>query len=429
MTESNTHQTSLLEWLRRQDCGMSDVFGSEREKTEKILRHREEFPSKLRDAIDLAGIGEEITNALSSERGFEPLSEPLSDRAFLSEVYREVRDFVYGHTIRYDYHQQKQYLKWSEEWRGMDSEVDTEDQVEVAIRCFPKVLAEKVCTRECVPVYPVFALTTSAKGVPFVALLANLGVELGFERSHELCRVDVFQDFGSVLQQLINNTTAKKLKGATEASPQVDEASLTALQRIRDGRWSMISRNDEIKQVRWLLKYRHTRSLAFVERRLRIIAEWDHSLLRDFRPMSEADLLASEVHVPKPLLVFFERWEFQCPFESFKPSGFDLQLYRVLVELGMSNYPKELGFAFHTKAKHSRDFDEETHRQIKHITCEELSKTLVRIKNNCSSSEITPRSLLVAVAGNDNICLDGIYTLFRSDPMAMLPDSLKSVHE
>ena len=95
MTESNTHQTSLLEWLRRQDCGMIDAFGSEREKTEKILRHREEFPSKLRDAIDLAGIGEEITNALSSERGFEPLSEPLSDRAFLSEVYRAVRDFVF----------------------------------------------------------------------------------------------------------------------------------------------------------------------------------------------------------------------------------------------------------------------------------------------------------------------------------------------
>jgi len=66
-------------------------------------------------------------------------------------------------------------------WGGLDSIIDTEDQVEVAIRSFPHVLTEKRTQSDvCSPnSHPIDCLTTSIRSLSFIPLLARLGIELG----------------------------------------------------------------------------------------------------------------------------------------------------------------------------------------------------------------------------------------------------------
>jgi hypothetical protein len=68
-----------------------------------------------------------------------------------------------------------------EQWHGLDSDVDTEEEVELLIRFFPSILTESDGVHSgCLvgPVTPMLLLFTEAKAVSFLPLFLKLGVEL-----------------------------------------------------------------------------------------------------------------------------------------------------------------------------------------------------------------------------------------------------------
>jgi len=96
----------------------------------------------------------------------------------------------------------------------------------------------------------------------------------------------------------------------------------------------------------------------------------------------------------------------------------------MMIELGMVHYPKELGFLFHPLSyRLACDiFGGETIAEIAETA---LAKSLSQNSSSNSSSSSsetkhTLQTLLFAAATNDKISLEGLYTLVRRDPMALM---------
>ena len=129
------------------------------------IEHKSEFPSKLRPAIAIA-------------------ASKCRPGIFVSEIYIAATYFFFG---RYrelsDLQQEFEFPNLAssqDEWHGLDSTTDTEDEVELVIRLFPWILQEELLgmpsSRGQIPI---FAIATNPKAVFFVPLFARLGAELG----------------------------------------------------------------------------------------------------------------------------------------------------------------------------------------------------------------------------------------------------------
>ena len=105
----------------------------------------------------------------------EPICEAVDEAVeeFLENIRGEVREMLF-------YNPDAAIRQFGEEvTRGLDCDLDTEEQVEATIRCFPSVLSEK--KRGAYPIHWVitsFAGRWQLKAVSFVPLFAKLGIEL-----------------------------------------------------------------------------------------------------------------------------------------------------------------------------------------------------------------------------------------------------------
>lgn len=229
MATATSLATSLLERLRQEPT--MKCFGSlnGEEATERMklmVKHQSEFPSRLRPEI--------LVGKNHAEQSVGDSTPERVARVFASFVFRAVKDLFFGGSRRND--------EAPREWYGIDSDVDTEDQVELTIRLFPDVL---VIQRPLTPLRlrkkasPILFLTSSSKAVSFVPLFFSLSKSAG-----NMCFQSVHIDHELVLRQLLHNTLAEERFGggsgdsgsSREKGPsclELDEASLVALKRLR----------------------------------------------------------------------------------------------------------------------------------------------------------------------------------------------------
>jgi hypothetical protein len=385
----------LAELRRKRWLDVVDPTTAEaaRQKAKLITEHRSEFPSKLRAAIEAASVWD------GPERRPE---------VFLSEVYESAKELFFGRSILNEdaIVNDGEELELSEGWHGLDSDVDTEEEVELAIRFFPIVLTERLslsCSTSF-SVVPILMLFSNAKAVSFVPLFVKLCVELG--------RCEVLALFFYMKLLLVPGTHAfvetfgeehaASLFGEEASAEESDEESLSALMRM--GEMGFVKKRDTEYLLKWLLSKAKHRDSEFTEKRLRLLIDWNPSMLMEFRKGT-------------PLLCMFLGYYTLSNNECSV-----LRMFEVIFELGMSYFPSELGFVFHLSSNlqlHASIF----HNFSSEYGTERVSKIVHDKIISTLGPNNTMQSLVIAAATNNKICLDGLNTILCSDPSVLIPES------
>jgi len=402
-----------------------------RKKMDLIIKHRSEFPSGLREAITEASRSASKTTSDSNE---EPTPE-----LFLSEVYEAFKSFFFGKRIALDNDDDtddnnsiENDIEESERevnvvpfswWHGLDSDVDTEEETELAIRVFPNILMEKQkqsplsSMNDC---YPIYMLLVCSKSLPFIPLLAELGVELGRGRFVKDERGGLTCFMRNVIFNLIHNNVLRDDHDKDESSSEkVDELSAAVMSRLKEKGLLEVIDIYEYDLVEMLLYWSDKKKKRYISRQ-RKTSKRRHEAKQRFRVLIDLNpsILVECGGRGKSLLRHYLRDFLSGTDGCESKERVSLPTFRMIFELGMSHFPKEIGFVFHdTNFELSCEiFGIE---MVARIVDNELSINLDRRENTKNDKNIT-QDLVVAAVSNCKISLDGVYTLFRRDPMMML---------
>lgn len=399
-----------------------------------MIEHELEFPFHLRPAIRKA-----------------VACWPNEPSIFLSEVYNAFRAFFLGQSFGTETDSNPEASESESEsdsdpdldtdtdsdsdtetelpieWHGLDSDFDTEDQVEVALRFFPRLLKELLLRNPhangnwnaLIPwrtvdheVSPMEVLFSQARAVSFLPLFLTVRKELGLPLSMFFVAKQLLVPGKATFAKLYGTVYARALFGSHPRTTEqelerLDNESLLALVRIQEmGLWKV--ENDADSLLKWLLSNAQHRERCFIEARLRLMIDWKPSMLRDLRRTLRPP--PDEVH-PRPLLELFSFYFSMVDDETYR-----LGIFEMMVDLGMSHFPMELGFVFHSciLPSFSERHGKEPIFKIVHDRLQILLRSL-------GHNHKTLQSLVIAVATNNRIRLDGLYTLLRSNPVVLMP--------
>lgn len=385
---------SILELLRLKHIEVDPTTDDEKgEKMKLVIEHESKFPSKIREII--RGAAEENE------------SETQPD-VFLSTVYKATTAFFFGQPYRINGEggnddddddenngEQETGLQ-SDWWHGLDSDVDTEEEAELAIRFFPGILNEEYESQSSSMrgSQPIYILTIYSKALSFVPLLAELGTELG--RFTEKQRGGLGCTFRGVFFQLTHDTIRKD-KFDDEELGKHDEVSTAIMMRLKE-KGLMKKEDIHDHNLMNLLLYKAIYSANLViESRVRFLVDWDPYILM-------------ECVRSTPLLHHFVRY-LAANNDGQIPPG-TLRRFRLIFELGLLYFPFEVGFLFHrnTFQLACKKFGAES---VRDLVDGEISNSLRQKKNGL-------QDMVFSAAINNEISLDGLYILFRRDPIAIM---------
>ena len=386
MDEVSHQETSLLEQLRQK---FSEERQEEaRQKMKLMIKHQTEFPSKLRPVIAEA----ESNGATDPE-------------TFLAEFYKNLRSCIkYISFDNLDSFDDEAKMELVPRWYP-DSDVDTEDEVELMFRLFPMIFR---CNE-------LLDWTKSVKTVSFVPLLAKLTFEsrfydqkirsriLRWNNSHcskaeldEELDEQRFYDQTELLQTLLCNDS----HGSND---ELDKASLAVLMLVKGEKW--VSKTAAFDLMEFFLKDAMNRDIAFIETRLRFLIDWEPKVLMD---------------------------NSQSRFHDCH----NLRIFKVMTELGMFHYPLQLGFVFKNNGLHLlgyyvSNFELACHaygaKQVLQIVNNNLSSVALRQYCENSRPKRKKKDFLIEVAASKighspkiRHSADAIYTILRHDPIGML---------
>lgn len=368
-----------------------------------MVQNAREFPTKLRSAIATAktlaeNFDEDSDNDESSGDGVRPETKA---EYFLQKVQVAALAFVFGFPIppNLNFGTVDSSLL-DPGWYGPNIDVDTPDQIELAIRIFPITLRTKqiLDARDLIwTTLPAFFLT-SAKAVPFFPMLADLYTEYG--------RSDDF-DIVDLSCELLDNTCRNR-RYFKENTLELHEVSLAALLHLREK--GFLHGNDgenlEILERFLCRAFFSNKSASFIERRLRHLIEWEPDILVVSCMYNESYLM---IHLYD---------------ENKDNTGRKLErrLYEFVLEQGALHYPKHvLGFGLHGQNLNlacqifgTKEVDEVVNDKIKHA---------LKQSNNKS----TIQEWVLKAAMDNLISLDGLYTLIRFDPSAVMNITKKHI--
>eukprot|EP00531_Pseudo-nitzschia_arenysensis_P012306 CAMPEP_0116118560 /NCGR_PEP_ID=MMETSP0329-20121206/2168_1 /TAXON_ID=697910 /ORGANISM="Pseudo-nitzschia arenysensis, Strain B593" /LENGTH=392 /DNA_ID=CAMNT_0003612193 /DNA_START=406 /DNA_END=1584 /DNA_ORIENTATION=- len=351
-----------------------------------ILQNVSEFPMKVRPFIATARIEAEDfpeRNILSETKaGF-----------FLIRFGEAVEKFFFGLPIPRDllFLPPLDPSVLDSGWHGPDSAVDTLEQLELAIRVFPAILKTKYNLDLNDIVWtnlPPFFLT-SAKAVSFLPMLADLYTEYG--RSHEF-------ELVQISCELLDNTCLK-MRYKKEPTNELHEASLAAFLRLRekgylDGDDGKILDILEVFIARAIEEKSSYKSTSFIVNRLQHLIEWEPDVVVVDRVSINSCLIA-HLHRSMQLL--------------------DHQLYEFILEQGMLYWPRYvMGFGFH-RLNFEASCAIFGRNEVNQVMNKKIKDAVVRSKKKNAIQE-----WVLKAAIDDMISLDGLYTLVRFDPSAVM---------
>lgn len=202
-----------------------------------------------------------------------------------------------------------------DDYHGLDSDRDTEDEVETAICFCPEVLSERDVNGKI----PIHQLGTFANGkkcnmksASFIVLLALLEIEFHNEEDYDIelgGLVDI--DGYSILPRRVQSSDSI-LRYGEEHTQRVDDVFLTQLIRLR--RFGLLKKEDIFDYELFLDLCRVKKYDINVERRFQFLIKWYPTLLLNTEGENGSLLL----HIVA--------------------SHHSLTAFRILFEYGMSNY-------------------------------------------------------------------------------------------
>ena len=276
--ESNDHRSRRHEHDRALQLVLSAITNPDLQKIVEIIARNEEFPTRQRE----------------------------------EKIPQLATDFLSG--LKQDIHQMITDLRTGDDYRGLDSNRDTEAEVETALRFFPKNLSRLVHVRphredaECPPILflsfvfdnETESIVYNAKGAPFIPLFARLGNEFDWN----------FLDYeGGILFRYAGKNIIQRLVDCSsllshdhddkeEQVRTIDDMSLRVMIRLRQMNLLKVEHIEEYGLVMELC--RHLTCNCFMERCFRFLVEWDpNSLLwwdgeRGFLPLHWAASTVTE---------------------------------------------------------------------------------------------------------------------------------------
>ncbi len=435
-------KTSLLEDLRKNLIAESIINPTTEKDAEQkmnlIILHQSEFPAKLRASIREAA-GEEATESLSTRK--RPLIESgisrfhrslvrkhqhdtVDPEIFLHDVYEAMKLFFLGFLYRVLDADQQQH--WLLGWHGLDQNVDTEDEAELAVRCFPRILTQTTHLKRTGlhHAFPIHMLLWDCKTVSFLPLLCQLGIELGGFQKEEKGGLECCNSSISIVSQLLYNRIASTAeasrahyRGQEPNTEKVDQESLIVLIRL----WEKgLVTNEDIRWFELIIQLFHAasyRELNFIEERLRLLIDWNPDVLLECDDKMGSNLLYAS-----------------CIWNGFRHKlrfcgeRAEIRIFEVIFERGLHYFPSKIGFLFHDDTFRMACKRIGTKR-LRQIVYANLLKTLGQsnsdqrdARRQNQTRNITLQTLVIAAATDDAISLDGVYNLIRFDPtIALMP--------
>ena len=291
--------------------------------------------------------------------------------------------------------------KIDEGYDGLDSERDTEEEVETAIRCCPENLTRRDDTFRLLPIHCLTTMQSNddvttvcnAKAVSFIPLFARLAIEFNSFEEQERGGVLIEDGCGqNILQNLVYSSEESYVE------EQVDTTFLAVLIQLRQSGWFV---KDDIQQND--LMHRLCQSPFFSRKRFRFIKEWDpSSLLQMYNHINIG-------YLPLHLVIL-------------KLSAGDLltrriKEFEIVFDAMVRFFPKWKGL-------HALFQKEGGGRTAFELACETLTrKTVIEVVEAILvrySGTTNIGNALMMAAIDDNVNLDGLYFLMRRHPATML---------
>jgi len=385
---------SLLEKLREQTRFPHPKTDSDYEfLTDLVLHHSSQFPAKIRSAIEAAKDSMQSLGDDSSETPAQHFSSSVFEAVIrlLFSLARPDDSFDSARTP-------------TATWCGLDSDVDTEDQIELTLRMYPRIFratrdinyGEWDFRRYSAVIY----MASSVKSVTFIPFVLDLASEFDMLQSTDM----VF------LSCVLLNNSLTRVRFNEDPSPELDEASLAVLSRLKE-RGYMRDEIIWIIVIRFVLEtFSFPRPMDFIERRLRLLIGWKPTLVQEFEENSELNT---------SLISILSNFDFeQVLGTGLGKRKMDIRLYDVALELGSLHYPEELlGFGFHGWNFESacQAFGNE---EVKRSMNDKIASTLAQSDKNERNKMLL--GWILQTATDDAICLDGLYTLIRFDPSVLM---------
>jgi len=294
-SSSNTND-SLDESIRT-----VDFTATGRRKKNSVLQRQNEFPLRIRTAI-----------ADANRRKSSP-------KIFLQQVERALADWLFEVALSNDVEDKD--ATDGACYGGPNDERDTESEVELALRFFPRVL----CLRRY-GLFPILWLSKSIRSVSFIPLFARLGHESGlfpeFERGGLVFGsngMDVFSQLAATCNEDVDGLCKRS---DLEQQEIVDAKFLEVIQKLRS--FHLMTRKDirTYKMIDILCN-----QSVFPEQRFRYLVDWDPRSLLSHHGKGKT--------LSMRLISHF--------FDKENISGF-----RMLFELSVKYYSVQLGFLFDT---------------------------------------------------------------------------------
>jgi hypothetical protein len=303
---------------------------------------------------------------------------------FLVELGDDVHDMLCDNNI-----EQGDY------YHGLDSDRDTEEEVEAIVRVFPGVLSKEIFDENGDFCYPIHLLAFTyddtwrckVKAVSFIPIVARLAIEIGcFEEEKKGGLLCLDTEGDNVLHGLMLSDSKDELYKV------IDDKYLQVLIQLR--KMGYLKKEDI---HRYDLLHKLCIEDHFAEKRFRLLVEWDPSAL------TQTD---AQGYLP-----------IHCAAEdSSIIRGFQLAF-----EYGIRYFPEKKGISLIFKKNHAgiTPFQYACKKFGYEEVIKVVEETLIRCYSS-SSSDDTPLlnivEALLSAAIEENIHLDCVYFLLRREP-------------
>ena len=277
-----------------------------------ILEHQSKFPLKIREAI--------------AEATDSPNSSPEEFNAHVYSTLRSMLLCCKPENERLTDRKNPAFF-----WNGLNSDVDTEEELELAIRFFPWVLTERRDEDVYESRLPFQWLAMCLKTLPFVPVV----IEMTFERDRRDRSWEPWD--GSINKQnfLHSIVSDKELRSiasesGVDADPdfdrQLDEASLLVLVRLQEK--GLIGEDEIWEMVDAATSFSENPSRN--DMRLRFLLDWNPENLDRLLPN----------YYTKNIL------DYKKHYNGIAHVNKILTTFPTLLERGTLHYPKVMGFLF-----------------------------------------------------------------------------------
>ena len=338
------------------------------------------------------------------------------------------------------------------------------DKVEATIRLFPQVLSKKWGRA-----YPIAWLSYNnrnfshgLKSISLVPLYAKLATELNiFDEKGDNDNCDygngngngndntrgglLTQDpnrNGNVLQTLCMFSGSSYCSSSPSPSSRetqlfADEAVLRVMKALKDDN---LLKKEDIREYNLLERLfpPYGSDTYFPEKRFRFLSDWNPAVLATISTSKAAALalVGDENYYPQQqeqqyrLAIHFSIWYT------------DIRAFLIIFEAGMRHYPFKLGFVFARKGnvkcdddgaddEHEHEHENETplldiYQEAckkygkNRVTSEVLERVLVFLNSNDTTRRRRRERILLSLAADERMHLNGLYLVLRNDPTVVL---------